>query len=67
MKTAFSELIFSKLILRSFITGGTEIKSSKGTTQGDPVAMPIYALSVIPLMLMVLEITIQKRILTLKW
>ena len=40
-----------------FIIGCTEVQSSKGTTQGDPVAIPIYALSVIPLMLMVLEIT----------
>ena len=32
------------------------MKSCEGTKQGDPVAMPIYALSVIPLMLMVLEI-----------
>ena len=35
-------------------------QSSEGTTQGDHVAMPVYALSVmlvIPLMLMVLEIT----------
>ena len=42
---------------RLFIIGGTEIQYSEGTTQGDPVAMPIYALSVIPLMPMVLEIT----------
>ena len=34
---------------RLFIIGGTEIKSSEGTTQGDPVARPIYALAVIPL------------------
>ena len=40
-----------------FIIGCTEVQSSKGTTQGDPVAIPIYALSVIPLMLIVLEIT----------
>ena len=42
---------------RLFIIGGTEIQSSEGTTQGDPIAMPIYALSVILLMLMVSEIT----------
>ena len=34
---------------RLFIIGGTEIKSSEGTTQGDPVARPINALAVIPL------------------
>ena len=33
------------------INGGAEIKSSEGTRQGDPVAMSIYALSVILLML----------------
>ena len=38
-----------------FIIGGTEIKSSERTTQGDPVALSIYALTVIPFMLMVLE------------
>ena len=47
--------------LRLFIIGGTEIQSSEGTTQGDPVAMPIYVLSVIPLMLVVLEITNTKK------
>ena len=52
---------------RLFIIGGTEIKCSEGKTQGDPVAMPIYVLSVIPLMLMVLEITDTKQTLTLKW
>ena len=45
---------------RSFIIGGTEIKPSEGTTQGYPVAMPICALSVIPLMLMVFDITYTK-------
>ena len=45
---------------RLFIIGWTEIKSSEGIAQGDPVAMPIFALSVIPLMLMVLEITSMK-------
>ena len=33
------------------INGGTEIKSSEGTRQGDPAGMSIYALSVILLML----------------
>ena len=42
---------------RLFIIRGTEIQSSEGTTQVDPVAMPIYMLSVIPHVLMVLEIT----------
>ena len=36
--------------------GGVELSSSEGTTQGDPVAMAIYATAVIPLILMVLEI-----------
>ena len=48
------------IYVQNFIIGGTEIKYSEGTTQGDPVVMPIYALSVIQLMLMVLQITITK-------
>ena len=47
---------------RLLIIGGTEIQSSEGTTQGDPVAMPIYVLSVIPLMLMVLEIGVIQKV-----
>ena len=45
-----------------------QIQSSEGTVQGDLVAMPIYALSVIPGMLILVEITntkTGKQILTL--
>ena len=44
---------------RLFIFGGSELKSEAGTTQGDTIAMAVYALSTIPLLLMVLEITAQ--------
>ena len=39
-----------------FITRGTEIPSSERTTQGDPAAMSIYAIALIPLVLMIMEI-----------
>ena len=40
---------------RLYIIAGGEIKSRKGTTQGDPVRMAIYAIPIIPLLLILIE------------
>ena len=42
---------------RLFVTGGKEIQSMEGTTQGDPIAMPIYGISIIPLLNSLKEIS----------
>ena len=46
----------STLPSQLFIIGGTEIPSSERTTQGDPAAMSIYAIAIMPIVLMIMEI-----------
>ena len=42
---------------RLFIIGGGELKSTEGTIQGNPIAMAVYAIAIIPLILMTVELT----------
>ena len=44
---------------RLFIIGGSELKSCEGTTQGDSAAIAIYAIAIIPLLLMLIDQTEQ--------
>ena len=46
---------------RLFIPGGGELTSNEGTTQGDPVAMAIYAIAIIPLLLILVEFSLSNN------
>ena len=42
-----------------FIIGGGKTQSIEGTTQGDLAAMEIYAVATVPMILMLVEISLQ--------
>ena len=41
---------------RHFIIAGNEIRSCEGTAQGDPIPMTAYAIAIIPMILMIVEL-----------
>ena len=45
---------------RLSIIEGNEIRSCEGTTQGDPIAIAVYAIGIIPMILMIVDITSKK-------
>ena len=42
---------------QQFIIGGNEIRSCEETTLVDPIAMAVYAIAIIPMILMIADIT----------
>ena len=42
---------------RLFIIGRNEIRSCEETTQGNPIAMAVYAIAIIPMILMIADLT----------
>ena len=52
---------------RNFVIGGAEITSEEGISQGGPTAMSMCAAAIIPLIMMLLELTKIFRTNKRKW